>query len=450
MFHSASESKIILQNWWYTTLLNAKTSFCEPLKGAVSCDVLVVGAGMAGLHAALRLAEAGKKVVLIERNICGGSSTGKSAGFLTPDSELELHQLVRRYGAKDAKVVWGMASEGIELIVGNIKRFGIECDLLVQDSLFLGIGRSGLRAVREEEKFRRQVGFPSEVYVGESLRAFNPGHGYTAGIRYKDTYGINPLLYAQGLKKVLLEKGVAIYEGTPIVGISGHTAKTHMGSVDAQNIILCVDKLPSSLSMYADQVYHAQTFLSISEPLDEWEITQLFPGGQFMCWDSKLVYSYYRLTGDRRLLLGGGSAITTFLPTDVTTPVVIGSVIREFKRRFPFLAEHEFIQYWPGRIDTTKDLVPIVDSDPASPFVQYVLGCVVLPWATFCGDYAARRILDPALNTHGKYLRVNRQFLIPRWVQKIAGKMLTFSFNNFYSKYLQRDVRETAGVDVVS
>ena len=41
---------------------------------------------------------------------------------------------------------------------------------------------------------------------------------------------------------------------------------------------------------------------------------QLFPGGQQMqCWDSQIVYTYFRLTGDNRLLVGGGTGITTFL-----------------------------------------------------------------------------------------------------------------------------------------
>ena len=87
---------IILHNWWYTTLLNTHAPFQPPLHNDITTDVLVIGGGMAGLHAALHLAQSGCQVTLIERNICGGSSTGKSAGFLTPDSELELSQLLRR------------------------------------------------------------------------------------------------------------------------------------------------------------------------------------------------------------------------------------------------------------------------------------------------------------------------------------------------------------------
>src|SRR5438128_2612119 len=76
----------------------------------------------------------GLRVVVIDKNIIGGSSTGRSAGFLTPDSELELHQLVRRYGVEAARDIWEMPCRGIDRLVENIKKFDIECGLLKQDS----------------------------------------------------------------------------------------------------------------------------------------------------------------------------------------------------------------------------------------------------------------------------------------------------------------------------
>lgn len=440
MLYSMSplDDSLFLQNWWYTTLLNTETDFCVPLQGRITCDVVIIGGGMAGLHAAQRLAEHGRSVIVLERNICGGGSTGKSAGFLTPDSELELHQLVRRYGSERAMKVWSMATIGIDRIVANVQTYDLACDLLPQESLFLGIGQSGKSAVYAEAKVRESVGYPSTLHESLALQRLHPGRGYTAAVSYGGTYGINPLLYAQELKEKLLALGVRIFEGTAVTKILGHTVHTHMGEVEAAHIILCADKIHSDLSTIADHVYHAQTFLSVSEPLEDAEIAELFPQGNFLCWDSKLVYSYYRLTGDRRLLLGGGTALTTFLPMDVTPPRVILGVIADFKKRFPFLKHHAFTQYWPGRIDTTKDLVPIVDFDPSKRHIQYVLGCVGLPWATFCGDYAAQRILDPSERSFDAFLRIDRGFLIPAFLQKLFGKMIVFSLNNIYSKYIQK------------
>lgn len=432
---------MILQNWWYTTLLNTKVDVCPPLMDNLTCDVLIIGGGMAGLHAAAHLADKGRKVVLLEKNICGGSSTGKSAGFLTPDSELELADLVRRYGIEDAKKVWSIAAQGVDIIVDNIKKYQINCDFIEQESLFVGIGKGGAEGVKEEARSRTAFGFPHTLYDDLTLKTVNTGLGYTAGLAYGGTYGINPLLYSQELKAILLKQGVEIFESTEVMRIHDQVAKTHLGSVTAQNIIVCIDKMKPRFSDVADDVYHAQTFLSISEPVEANDVKGAFPTKNVMCWDSTLVYTYYRLTGDRRLLVGGGSALTTFSSMDVTSPIVIKRVIKDFKKRFPALAHVEFIQYWPGRIDTTKDLIPIADFDSKIPYLQYVLGCVGLPWAAFCGDYAARRLLEPDYcHLYCKYLKVDRKYFIPRSLQKFLGKMVTFSLNNGYSKYLQKDV----------
>ena len=90
--------RIVNQNWWFTTLMIKGHRYCPPLTKAIKCDVLIVGGGFSGVSAAAEFLRKGLSVVLIEKNIIGGSSSGRSAGMLTPDSELELHQLVRRYG----------------------------------------------------------------------------------------------------------------------------------------------------------------------------------------------------------------------------------------------------------------------------------------------------------------------------------------------------------------
>ena len=403
---------------------------------------MVVGGGAAGLAAAARFAGTGKRVVLLEGNICGGSSTGKSGGFLTPDSELELSQLVRRFGVQGARDLWDVPVRGIERMLELIKKGGFDCDLQKQDSLFLGKGRAGIRAVQEEDSSRRSLGYESHVYMEKELRSVIGSRGYTAAVRYRDTYGVDGLRYAQGVKEMLVDAGVAVYESSRAVAFSGHTVRTHLGSVTADQIIFCADKLGPELNPYSWLVYHEQTFLSITEPLSGRERDSLFPAEPFQCWDSDLVYSYYRLIGTGRLLLGGGSLLTTYARNDSTTSGVIDHVVSGFRTMFPQLGSLRPIQYWMGRIDMTRDLLPTVLKEERAPWVHRVLGCVGLPWATFCGDFAARQVLAEAETGDEKYYRyfnVNRKFLVPIWLEKIIGKRLAFPLNNAWAKYYQRD-----------
>lgn len=442
---------MILQNWWYTTLLAVGRPMSPPLKGHAETEVAIVGGGMAGLCAALRFMESGRRVALVERNICGGSSTGKSAGFLTPDSELELAQLVRRYGPQGARDLWEAPVNGIRLIIEAIRRYRVDCDLVREDSLFLGKGPSGRVAVHEEAGARELLGYPKTLHSGGELPSVIGSTAFAAAIRYPDTYGINPLLFAQGVKRALQEGGVAIYEGSEVTGVTNHTLRTHLGTLSADQVLFCADKLQPSVTRYARNVYHAQTFMAISEPLEDDDVRALFPSGSLQCWDSDLVYTYFRLTGDQRLLVGGGSALTTFSLQYVTSPRVITRVLRRLKKGIPRLEHVKFVQYWPGFIDTTRDLLPTVLRDERLPWIHYVLGCVGLPWAAFCGDFVARHVLhggecvscdDPR---YYQYFTPRRHFLLPLELARIVGKPLVFALNNAWAKYYQIDVGRPVG-----
>ena len=181
----------------------------------------------------------------------------------------------------------------------------------------------------------------------------------------------------------------------------------------------------------------------MTEPLTDRELRILFPSGeQMQCWDSKLVYSYFRLTGDNRLLLGGGTPVTTFLKDAYNNPGVIRRVIKDFRGHFPQLDDLSFIQFWPGQIDVTRDLLPVIARPPELEHVRFILGCVGIPWATFCGSFAARNVLGEADEDYRKYFNYfsnQRHFALPSGLGNIIGKSLLFSLANSWAKFYQVD-----------
>ena len=440
----SAKARIVNQNWWFTTLMVQAYKYCPPLTKDIKCDVLIVGGGFSGISAAAEFLKKGLSVVLIDKNIIGGSSSGRSAGMLTPDSELELHQLVRRYGVKAAGEIWEAPVRGIERVVQTIQKYDIKAGLLHQDSLFLGLGKDGGHAVEEERECRESVGFTDQrVYDERQLKEVLGAQDYTAGIRYGGTYGINPLATLQGFKNLLIENGMQVYESTEMERLEGHTAYTHAGSVTADSIIIAIDKMSPSISPLSHEAFHAQTFLSVTEPLTDRELRILFPSGeQMQCWDSKLVYSYFRLTGDNRLLLGGGTPVTTYLRDAYNNPRVIRKIIEDFRSHFPELAELSFMQFWPGQIDMSRDLLPVIARPRELPHVRFILGCVGIPWATFCGSFAARMVLGEADDDYRKFVNYfsnQRHFPLPIGLGKVIGKPILFSLSNAWAKFRQVD-----------
>ncbi len=392
---------MLLQNWWYTTLLGTADAIQPPLAADIKADVVVVNWDSGPFS--------GNAPYRVEAPL-SFFSTGTSAAvapqarapvFSLPDSELELSQILRRFGPQGAHHLWQVPQSGIALITKTVSDHGIVCDLQKQDSLFLANDRSGTDDVREEADARRQLGYPLTEYTAPEVAKVLGSSQYHAGVRYGGTYGIDALRYSQGVKRVLLDRGVRIFESSEAHAIDGHTVRTHGGSVTADRIVVCADKLPRRFTQYAANVFHAETYLTISARLTDRDVSELFPGDPLQCWDSDLVYSYWRLTGDQRILLGGGSALTTYARHAVTSPRVAERVVGSFHKKFPALRRIEFLQYWPGLIDMTRDLFPTVIRDARAPWVQFVLGCVGLPWAAFCGDFAARHALNrEAQNDH--------------------------------------------------
>ena len=84
--------------------------------------MVVLGGGMTGLSAAEWLRDhAGREVVLLESSFCGGGATGRSSGFITPDSELQVNDLVRRFGAAEARRLWLAAREALDPPAGAVQ-----------------------------------------------------------------------------------------------------------------------------------------------------------------------------------------------------------------------------------------------------------------------------------------------------------------------------------------
>ncbi|MEK6829699.1 MAG: FAD-dependent oxidoreductase [Nanoarchaeota archaeon] len=428
---------MLYKNWLHTGSLNIKTPYCPPLKEHIKTECLVIGGGFAGLHAALRLIDGGKQVVLIEKRICGGGSSGQSAGFLTPESEEDIAQLISTYGEKKAKIVYNIPKEGVEIIVNTAKKHSFNCDLRKQDSLYLSAKKSHDKWVREEARIREEKGSPYQLYNRKSLQKIHPGKEYTMGLKYPGSYGINSFAYCQEMKNLLLKKGVKIYEDSEVDKIEGNTAKLHLGSVTAKNILICIDKMKTEFDEdISKKLYHIQTYLAISEPLSDKEMKSLFPKGELMCWDTSLLYIHYRPVIGNRLIVGGSSPWATYYPKDIHSPRIIEKFIDKLKNGFPEIKNIHFTNYWSGLIDVTPDLIPIVDYDQKNKSVQYAMGCAGLNWAAYCGDYIARRMLNPkSTEDLSEFTKMDRKFLFSPWIQKILGKRISFALSHLHKYF---------------
>ncbi len=196
------------------------------------------------------------------------------------------------------------------------------------------------------------------------------------------------------MRQSLLESGARIFERSPVTRILEHGVETAEASVRAQAVIICADRFLPALGLARREVSHVQTFLAISERLSTSEIERTFPCGAVMVWDTDLTYKYFRLTGDGRLLIGGGTLVNTYSRREQHRPqLAVRRLTGYVAERFPDLRV-KFVACWPGLFGISKDFAPVVGCHPRYASVHYAAGAAGLPWAAALGRYLAEKVLE--------------------------------------------------------
>src|SRR5512140_3643795 len=83
----------------------------------MAVDVAIVGAGIQGSSVALRLAQAGRRVVVLERSIPGAEASSAAGGILSPGVEAEpgpFHDL-----CKASLALWPAFAAEVERLSGT-------------------------------------------------------------------------------------------------------------------------------------------------------------------------------------------------------------------------------------------------------------------------------------------------------------------------------------------
>lgn len=422
------EFKPLDQVLWYL-----KRDAPEVLRHYMKVDIAIIGGGMAGITAAQAFKHKGLSVVLLEKSYCGAGASGKSSGFITPDSEFSLHDMVKRYGKKEAHKLWEFVLGGVAHIRRNIETFSLECDYRIEDTCVVAnTSKAFTSDISREHTTRIELGYPSTLYTREQSSSVVGSTEYVGAVRYGGSFGINAYKYCQAMKDIVQNQGVIVYEETPALSIEGHVIRTPFGQVKANHIIVCTDQFTPNLDLFSKDIYHAQTFLLLSTHLTDKEVRAVFPDAHLMVWDTDLIYNYYRMTGDGRLMLGGGSLLNTYDKEEQHHNWrVVRKLKNYFKNKFPQVAL-EFEYVWPGLIGVTKDIMPIAGRDPRQSHVYCIAGAAGLPWAAALALYSADHIVD-GRSELDSYFSPTRKFPLGGLAQTFLGKRLTFALSHLFT-----------------
>lgn len=326
------------------------------LEGELAADVVVIGGGYTGMHAALNAAERGFSVVLLEAGKIGWGASGRNGGQMIPGWRKGAVELIAKFGGMRAKVLFELALEARALTLERITKSGIQCDLHETGHLTLASKPADLSWMRAEvDALSKTMQYDAtRVLSAADARDAVDAQQFHGGLLDEGGGHLHPLNYALGLAQAARDAGVRLYEDSRVLRVEterGVVAHTDGGVVRARYGVLACDALLEQLEpRLAARIMPVANYLIATAPLAKAPIS-----ADRAVSDSRFVVNYFRMSGDGRLIFGGGERYTPEPPADIAA----------FGRKhlvavFPQLANVEIDHAWGGLVSISMSRLPHV------------------------------------------------------------------------------------------
>ena len=340
---------------WY----QASTEPSAPLPAlseSIRADVCILGAGFTGLSAALQLAEAGLRVVLLEADEVGAGASGRNGGQMIFGYGCEQARLVELLDKQSARRLFDWSLEGMDLIHQRCQRFSIDCDWTPGHAHVPIRPRQVAELKLWQATLGEEYGYPLQWWSREQLEAVLASRHYRGALFDARSGHLHPLKLVRGMAAAARQLGVQIFPGSQVQRLEReprlrfHTAQ---GSVTAEYGILAGNALVRGIAPELDsRIMPVGSYIAVSEPLGETTARALIKNNMAVA-DVNWALDYYRLTRDHRLLFGGRASYSTLPP-----PNLAGVMRRRIRQVFPQLAEVKLEYVWGGMIDISLNRAP--------------------------------------------------------------------------------------------
>ena len=202
----------------------------------ISVDVVIIGAGITGMTAAVELAKAGLKVAVAEARRVGDGTTGYSTGNLYIPVQPSFQNIRSKFDKETVHVVAHSRKEALDYIERTVTEQAIDChfsrrpDYMFAENTCEDFIAKEFEVLQEAEiavEYTQNVPFP----VNAKRAIFFPNQAR-----------FNPKTYIDGLAKTFTEKGGQIFENTEIIEAGekdkGCQARTARHTINARAMIM--------------------------------------------------------------------------------------------------------------------------------------------------------------------------------------------------------------------
>ncbi|MFE0515782.1 NAD(P)/FAD-dependent oxidoreductase [Streptomyces sp. NPDC058964] len=337
----------------------------------LTCDVVVVGAGMVGAACALYAARAGLGVVVVDRGPVAGGTTGAGEGNLLvsdkePGPELELALLSGRLWA-------GLAREA-----GDAIEYEPKGGVVVAET------SGGLSALEKFAAGQRAAGVEAETVDEGRLHELEPRlrPGLTGGVRYPQDAQVMPALAAAHLVRA---SGARLLTGRTVTAVlrtrGGEVlgVRTDHGAIHAPAVVNAAGTWGGELAALAGvrlPVLPRRGFVLVTEPLPRLIRHKVYAADYVadVASDSAALKTSPVVEGTAAgPVLIGASRERVGFDRSFSLPAV-RALAAGATRLFPFLARVRALRTYAGFRPYLPDHLPAIGPDPRVPGLFHACG----------------------------------------------------------------------------
>jgi gamma-glutamylputrescine oxidase len=331
------------------------------LAGRITVDVCIVGAGYAGLAAALELAERGYSVAVLEARRVGWGASGRNGGQVIAGYGHAGEDAIEvQFSPADAKRAWDIAMEGLQWLQQRIARHAIDCDY-TPGYLSLAVNARKAHALEQRVQHMQQHYGHAQQWIGpQEIGQWVASPRFHAGAFDPASGHLHPLKYALGLAAAARSAGVQIFEHTPATRVARGDKPvviTPQGEVACRFVVLAGNVYLNEFGHpiapeLGPRIMPVGTYIIATEPMARARADALIRQ-RAAASDTNYVLDYFRLSADHRLLFGGGDTHRVS-----ALPQAAASMRRLMLTVFPQLADLEVTHVWGGFVDITLNQAP--------------------------------------------------------------------------------------------
>jgi gamma-glutamylputrescine oxidase len=333
------------------------------LEGHAAADVVVIGAGVTGCACALRLAQGGGSVLVVEADRVASGASGRNGGFASAGTGLGLRDAAAQIGMPAALGLHRATEAALDEMLALAAARGEADSVRRTGSLWLAT--SG-EADHMAAAVTTLAGAGVDCRAAPELIPAPMRARYPRATVFPGDCELQPARWVRALAGATAAAGARLCERSPVTAVErlgdGWSVATPGGAATAQAVVVACDGLlPRLVPELHGVVYPVRGQMLATEPLADPVVT--------LPTHSDHGFVYARPTLDGRLAIGGcRSADLEAEYTDETgpTPAVQAALDRFVTERMG-LTGARITHRWAGTMGFSADLLPVVGEVPERP-----------------------------------------------------------------------------------